>query len=124
MAVTLGAKIIEKHFIIDKSIGGPDSSFSLDQSEFASMVEAIRRTEKMLGNVSYKLSNQQKLSKQFSRSLYITKHIKKGEKFTDINIRSIRPGYGLHPKELNNILGKRSIKDLKKGERFKLKYVK
>tara|TARA_X000000368_G_C23058278_1_gene725190 strand:- start:4030 stop:5061 length:1032 start_codon:yes stop_codon:yes gene_type:complete len=124
MAVTLGAKIIEKHFIIDKSIGGPDSSFSLDQSEFASMVEAIRRTEKMLGNVSYKLSNQQKLSKQFSRSLYITKDIKKGEKFTDINIRSIRPGYGLHPKELNNILGKRSIKDLKKGERFKLKYVK
>ena len=88
------------------------------------MVEAIRRTEKMLGNVSYKLSNQQKLSKQFSRSLYVTKDIKKGEKFTDINIRSIRPGYGLHPKELNNILGKRSIKDLKKGERFKLKYVK
>ena len=88
------------------------------------MVEAIRRTEKMLGNVRYKLSNQQKLSKQFSRSLYVTEDIKKGEKFTDINIRSIRPGYGLHPKELNNILGKRSIKNLKKGERFKLKYVK
>ena len=88
------------------------------------MVEAIRRTEKMLGKVSYKLSNQQKLSKQFSRSLYVTEDIKKGEKFTDINIRSIRPGYGLHPKELYNILGKRSIKDLKKGERFKLKYVK
>ena len=76
------------------------------------MVEAIRRTEKMLGNVSYKLSNQQKLSKQFSRSLYVTEDIKKGEKFTDINIRSIRPGYGLHPKELINILGKRSIKNL------------
>jgi len=119
MAVTLGAKIIEKHFIIDKSIGGPDSSFSLDQSEFALMVEAIRRTEKMLGNVSYKLSNQQKLSKQFSRSLYVTEDIKKGEKFTKNNIRVIRPGYGLPPKYYEKILNKKSPVNISKNEPLK-----
>lgn len=124
IAVSLGAKIIEKHFIIDKSIGGPDVSFSLDEMEFSDMVSAIRKTEKMLGTVSYELTKKQILSKQFSRSLYVTNDIKKDEKFTATNIRSIRPGYGVHPKELKNILGKESNQDIKKGERFEMKYLK
>ncbi len=124
IAVSLGAKIIEKHFIIDKSIGGPDASFSLDQKEFSKMVRAVRETEKMLGKVDYNLTEKQKLNKQFSRSLYVTEKIKKGELFNNKNVRSIRPGFGLHPKELKNIIGKVSNKDLDKGQRFDLKFIK
>jgi pseudaminic acid synthase len=124
IAVSLGAKIIEKHFIVDKSLGGPDSSFSLDENEFSKMVKAVRETEELLGNISYELTKKQKLSKQFSRSLYVTEDIKKGEKFNYMNVRSIRPGFGLHPKELKNIIGKYSNQDIEKGERFSLKFIK
>jgi len=123
IATSLGAKIIEKHFILDKSIGGPDSSFSLDVNEFSEMVKVIRETEQYLGNVSYDLSEKQRLSRQFSRSLYVTERIKKGEKFNNKNVRSIRPGFGLHPKYLNEIIGKTSIRDLEKGDRFNLKFI-
>lgn len=123
IAASLGAKIIEKHFIIDKNIGGPDSSFSLDEKEFTEMVSSIRETEIILGKIDYNLSKKQLQSKQFSRSLYITKDIKKGDLFTEHNVQSKRPGYGLHPKYLKDIIGKRSNQNLEVGDRFELKYI-
>ena len=124
IATSLGAKIIEKHFILDKSVGGPDSSFSLDQEEFTKMVNAIREAEVYIGKVDYNLSQRQILSKQFSRSLYVTREIKKGECFSEKNVQSKRPGYGLHPKHLKDIIGKESNRDIEIGERFDLKYIK
>ena len=118
VAVSQGAKIIEKHFIIDKSIGGPDSSFSLDEKEFNQMVNAIREAELALGKVEYSLSKKQMEAKDYSRSLYISEDVKKGDLITTENVRSVRPGYGLHPKYLNDILGKKFIIDLKKGDRM------
>lgn len=115
VAITLGAQVIEKHFILDKSIGGPDASFSLDEKEFTEMVTVIRQTEKAVGHVSYELTEQVKASRKFMRSLFVVKDIKKGETFTEENVRSIRPGYGLHPKYLNEVIGKTVKEDLKKG---------
>jgi pseudaminic acid synthase len=112
VAVTLGAKVIEKHFILDKSIGGADADFSLDKKEFAQMVQAVRDAEKLLGKVDYAMNDKKRQSRQFSRSLYVSKDIKKGEVFTEVNVRSVRPSYGLHPKYLDKILGKTATKDL------------
>jgi len=117
-AVTLGAKVIEKHFILDKSIGGADADFSMDKKEFANMIKAIRETEKLLGKVDYSMTEKKKKSRQFSRSLYVAKDIKKGEALTEENVRSVRPGYGMHPKYLNDILGKEADKDYDFGDRF------
>ncbi len=120
VAVSLGAKVIEKHFILDKSIGGADADFSMDRDEFAQMVKAIRDTEKLVGKVDYSMTEKKKKSRQFSRSLYVAKDIKKGEIFTKENIRSVRPGYGMHPKYLKDVLGKIAIKDYEYGERYKI----
>ena len=117
-AVTLGAKVIEKHFILDRSIGGADADFSMDKKEFADMVQAIRDTEKLLGKVDYSMSEKKKKSRQFARSLYVSKNIKKGEMFTEENIRSVRPGYGMHPKYLKDVLGTIAQRDFEFGERF------
>jgi len=118
VAVRLGATVIEKHFILDKSIGGPDASFSLDEKEFTEMVTAVRQAEKAVGKVSYKLTDKIKASRKFGRSLFVVKNIKAGEMFTEENVRSIRPGYGMHPKCLKEIIGKKSKLDMKKGEPF------
>ena len=118
VAVTLGAKVIEKHFIIDKSIGGADAEFSMDKEEFSDMIKEIRATEKLLGRVDYSLDKKREHSRRFSRSLYVAKDIKKGELFTEKNIRSVRPSYGMHPKYLNEILGQTSQKDYTFGDRF------
>lgn len=115
-AVALGAKVIEKHFILDKSIGGPDAHFSLDEEEFGSMVRAIRVTEKLLGHVDYELTSKKRVSREFSRSLFVVKDVRKGDLVTDENVRSIRPGYGLHPKHLTDIIGKRFSMDVNRGE--------
>ena len=120
VAVTMGAKVIEKHFILDKSIGGADATFSLDKKEFEEMIKAVRDTEKLIGKVDYTLTEKKKKSRQFSRSIYASKDIKKGEKFTEDNIRSVRPGYGLHPKYLNNILTKESKLDYEFGTPIRL----
>lgn len=119
VAVTLGAKIIEKHFILDKSIGGADADFSMDKQEFSDMVQAIRDVEKLLGKVDYSMDEKKKKSRRFSRSLYVAKDIKKGELFTEENIRSVRPGYGMHPKYLNDVLGKVADRDFEFGEPLK-----
>lgn len=122
-AVALGASIIEKHFILDRNMGGPDSEFSMEPQEFKQMVDSIRNVEKALGEVSYELSDKMKSNREFSRSLFVVKDMKKGEIITEDNVRSIRPGFGLHPKYLKEILGKRINKDLKKGTPFKLEFI-
>ena len=118
IAVTQGAKIIEKHFILDRSIGGPDASFSLDENEFSHMVDAVREAEVALGEVNYNLTDKQKIGRNFSRSLYITQDVKKGDLATLKNVRSIRPGFGLHPKFLPHIIGKEFRNDFIKGTRL------
>ena len=123
VATTLGAKIIEKHFILDRSIGGPDASFSMNEQEFTEMVKSIRETENAIGKVDYKLTKKQKKGRDFSRSLYVVEDIKKDEIITDKNVRSIRPGFGLHPKFLPEVLGKKATKNLFKGDRFDLNLI-
>lgn len=123
-AVTLGATMVEKHFIMDRAIGGPDAVFSMEKEEFRQMVDSIRNVEKALGDVVYPTDPTEISGRQFSRSLYVAEDIKAGELVTEQNVRSVRPGYGLHPKYLNEILGKPVNRDLKKGERLKLEYTK
>ena len=114
-AVALGAKVVEKHFILSRDIETPDREFSLTPDEFKEMVKAIREVEKALGSVSYELTEKMKKGREFSRSLFVVKDMKAGEVFSEENIRSIRPGYGLHPEFLKEILGKRARIDIKKG---------
>lgn len=123
IATVFGAKIIEKHFIIDRSIGGPDASFSMDEIEFTEMVKAVREAETAVGNIDYTLTDKQKKGRDFSRSLYIVEDIKKGEMITEKNVKSIRPGFGLHPKFLPEVLGKKANKNLSKGDRFDLNLI-
>jgi len=118
VAVTLGAMVIEKHFILDKSIGGADAAFSLDKKQFSEMIRLVRETEKLLGKVDFSMNNKKKESRRFSRSLYVSKSIKKGEVFSEKNIKSVRPGYGLHPKHLNDIIGTVALKSYCYGERL------
>ena len=123
-AIALGSNIIEKHFILDRIMGGPDSEFSMEPDEFKQMVNSIRNVEKALGSVNYDLSEKSKLNREFSRSLFVVKDMKKDEIITEKNVRSIRPGFGLHPKYLKEILGKKINKDLKKGTPFELNFIK
>ena len=120
VATVLGATVIEKHFILDKSIGGPDAHFSLDEKEFTEMVTAVRKAEQMIGSVDYEMTDKKKKSRQFSRSLFVVKDIKAGEVITKENVRSIRPGYGLHPKYLKKIIGKKINKYVDRGTAFSI----
>lgn len=123
-AVALGATLVEKHFIMDRSIGGPDAAFSMEKDEFAAMVKAIRNVEKALGEVVYPTDPNKIKGREFSRSLYVAKDIKAGEKFTEENVRSVRPGFGLHPKYLPDVLGETAARDLEMGERFSIDMIK
>jgi len=118
VATAFGAKIIEKHFIIDRAIGGPDASFSMNEAEFTAMVKAVREAEKAIGKVDYTLTEKQAKGKDFSRSLYIAENVKAGEIFTSKNVRSVRPGFGLHPKYYHQVLGKIANVDMEKGTRL------
>ncbi len=118
IAVSHGAKVIEKHFILDKSIGGADCEFSMDAKDFKDMVKNIRDAELLLGRVDYSMNEQKQKSRKYSRSIYVSKDIKKGEKFTNLNLKSVRPGYGMHPKYLNEVLGTIATKDYSFGQRF------
>lgn len=122
-AVALGAEVIEKHFIIDRSIGGPDSAFSMTQEEFTQMVQNVRNVEKALGNVYYPTDSTKIKGREFSRSLYVAEDMKAGDIITEQNVRSVRPGYGLHPKYLPNLIGKRVNRDLEKGTRFSFNFI-
>jgi pseudaminic acid synthase len=122
VATTLGAKIIEKHFILDRSMGGPDASFSMNPEEFKEMVTSVRAAESAIGKNDYQLTQKQLDGRQFSRSLYFAKDIQTGEIVTEEHIRSVRPGYGLHPKFLNQLIGKSVNCSLSKGDRVELTY--
>ncbi len=111
-AVALGAKVIEKHFTLDRALGGADAGFSLNTQEFKEMVQAVRNTEKVLGKISYEVNPTERKG---ARSLYAVKDIKRGETFTEENIRSIRPSDGLHPRYYKEILGKKAKQDIKFG---------
>lgn len=114
-AVSLGACIIEKHFTLSRATLGPDSSFSLEPAEFRAMVDAIRETEKALGTVNYSVTDHENASRVFRRSLFAVEDIAKEELFTDLNVRSIRPGYGLAPKHISSVLGKKAKVKILKG---------
>lgn len=114
-AVALGACIIEKHFTLSRSLPGPDSVFSLEPNEFKAMVDSVRATEKALGVVNYDLTAAEVKSRAFRRSLFVVADIRAGEVFTVHNLRSIRPGYGLHPRHLQEILGRVASRDVRRG---------
>ena len=118
VATVLGAKIIEKHFIIDRSIGGPDASFSMNEKEFTQMVKDVRNAEKSIGRIDYKLTEKQLKGKNFSRSLYVVLDLKKGDILNEDNLKSIRPGFGIHPKFYESLIGKKVNQDIEKGTRM------
>jgi pseudaminic acid synthase len=114
-AVALGASILEKHLTLSRSIPGPDSAFSLEPHEFKAMVHSVRVAEKALGEVHFGLSDKEQSSRVFRRSLFVVNDMIKGEPFTAANVRSIRPGYGLHTRHLSEILGKKAARDIERG---------
>lgn len=122
-AVALGACIIEKHLTLSRSIPGPDSAFSLEPHEFKAMVDAVRTAEKALGEVNFGVSSKEEASRVFRRSLFVVKDVKQGEAFTPANVRSIRPGNGLHTRYLAEVLGKRAAREIKRGTPLSWEYV-
>mgnify|MGYP000876403587 FL=1 len=114
-AAVMGASIIEKHFIIDKSISGPDSSFSMEPCEFEEMIQKIRECEKSIGKITYEIDEKKAKSRRFARSLFVVKDVKMGEEITEENIKSIRPADGMAPGRIKDIIGKKFIRDIKKG---------
>ena len=114
-AVALGACIVEKHFTLARDVPGPDSAFSLEPQEFKAMVESIRVAEKALGEVRYEVTEREVASRVFRRSLFVVQDIKTGEMFTEGNVRSIRPGYGLHTRHLDKVVGRRAKQDIERG---------
>lgn len=123
LSVALGGVMIEKHFIIDRSIGGEDCSFSMDEQEFTQMVKDVRLAEQAIGNVSYELDPLVLPEREFARSLYIAEDMKAGDILTEKNLRSVRPVFGLHPKYLKVCIGKKVNRDLEKGTRMSLEYI-
>lgn len=117
-ATALGAEMIEKHFILDRAIGGPDAAFSMTAPEFEQMVQSIRNVETALGSVVYPTDISQIKGRDFCRSLYVAQPMKAGDTITEENVRSVRPGFGLHPKYLPEILGKKVNRDLEVGDRM------
>ncbi len=118
-AVALGARVIEKHFILDRSIGGADATFSMEPNDFRLMVDQIRTVEKALGQVSYDVLPEAIPNRVFSRSLFVVKDVKLGEELSAANVRSIRPGLGLPPKHLDSIWGKKARAFIKRGTPLK-----
>jgi N-acetylneuraminate synthase len=119
-AVVLGASVIEKHVTLDRNGGGPDDSFSLEPSELHALCRDAKTAWQALGRVNYERKESEKGNAKFRRSLYVVKDIKKGELFTTENIKSIRPGFGVAPKYMDNILGQTATRDIKYGEPVKM----
>lgn len=122
-AVALGACIVEKHLTLSRDVPGPDSAFSLEPHEFKAMVEAVRTAEKALGMVHYGVSEREASSRSFRRSLFVVREMNAGELFTTENVRSIRPGYGLHTRYLDEIIGRRASQDIKRGTPLNWAYI-
>lgn len=122
-SVALGAKMIEKHFTLSRADGGPDAAFSMEPAEFKQMVDEIRIVEKALGRVTYELTEKQKKSREDGRSLFVVKDVKAGEKFTEDNVRSVRPAFGMHTMYYDEILGKTAKSDITKGTPLKWEHI-
>jgi pseudaminic acid synthase len=122
-AVVLGACIIEKHLTLSRANPGPDSAFSLEPHEFKAMVDAVRTAEKALGEVHFGGSGKEEASRVFRRSLFVVEDVKQGEAFTEANVRSIRPGNGLHPRHLTEVLGKNAAQGIKRGTPLRWEFV-
>lgn len=122
-AAALGACVIEKHLTLKREDGGADAAFSMEPAEFRAMCEGVRIVEQALGGETYELSEKQRREREHSRSLFVTKDIRAGEYFTPENMRSIRPGFGLHTKYFEEILGKRAARDLEMGTPMSFAYV-
>jgi len=120
LAVANGASVIEKHFKLNDKVGGPDASFSINEKEFKSLVDDVRKAESVMGIESYELSPKQISGRRYGRSLYVSNDIKSGGVLTENNIKSVRPSFGLHPKYYHEVIGKTVNKDLKKGDRLNL----
>ena len=123
-AVALGATLVEKHFILDRSIGGPDAAFSMEKGEFVAMVKSIRNVEQAIGEVVYPTDPSRIKGREFCKSLYVAEDIREGEIITEKKVRSVRPGFGLHPKYLPEALGKTAARNIEFGERFSLNMIK
>jgi pseudaminic acid synthase len=123
-AASMGITMIEKHFILDRSLGGPDAAFSMEPKEFKLMVERVREVEKALGSVDYEMNEKKQKSRVFSRSLFVVNDIKQGEVFSIDNVRSIRPGYGLPPKHIDEVIGRVATMNLEKGTPLKWEHIK
>lgn len=122
-AAALGACVIEKHLTLKREDGGADAAFSMEPAEFREMCEGVRMIEQALGRETYELSEKQRREREHSRSLFVTKDIRAGECFAPENMRSIRPGFGLHTKYFEEILGKRATRDLEAGTPMRFSYV-
>lgn len=122
-AVALGASVIEKHLILDRSLGGPDAAFSLEPAELEALVRAVRQVEEALGTVDYALTPKARKSREHGRSLFVVMDVKKGETFTAENVRSIRPGHGLPPRLLDRVLGQRAALDVERGEPLRVEMI-
>jgi pseudaminic acid synthase len=122
-AVALGACIIEKHLTLSRSIPGPDSAFSLEPHEFKAMVDAVRIAEKALGEVHFGLTEKEEASRAFRRSLFVVEDVERGGVFTVENVRSIRPGNGLHTRHLQDVLGRRASQGIKRGTPLSWEFV-
>lgn len=114
-AVALGARLLEKHFILDRSVGGPDASFSLNPEEFRSLVDGVRVAEQSLGRIQYGATGQAAANKKFGRSLFIAQDVAAGEALTPENLRAVRPGDGLHTRHYAELIGRKVRRDVKKG---------
>ena len=115
-SIALGGCVVEKHFTLARADGGPDSAFSLEPAEFKALVEDCKRAWRALGKATYDLQGSESAAVQFRRSLYVVEDVAAGEELTRANVRSIRPGQGLAPKHLPEVLGKKAARDLKRGE--------
>jgi pseudaminic acid synthase len=114
-AVALGASIIEKHFTLSRAAKGPDSAFSLEPAEMKLLVESVRAAEAALGAVGYTPTEEERANRRFRRSLFVVEDVRAGERFTEKNLRSIRPGHGLSPRYLPQLLGRRAAQDITRG---------
>lgn len=122
-AVALGACIVEKHFALSRATAGPDSAFSLEPHEFKAMVDAVRTAEKAIGTVHYAVNEREAASRAFRRSLFVVQDMRAGDAFSEENVRSIRPAYGLHTRHLSEVLGQTAKQDIKRGTPLEWKLV-
>lgn len=123
VAASMGATLIEKHFIIDRSIGGPDASFSMTPDELLEMEKKVRNVERILGRVNYDIDDSKEKSRVFARSLFVVEDVKKGQAVTEKNVRSIRPGYGISPKYLEKILDEKFTEDVERGTPMRWEFI-